>query len=559
MKKACPNPMRKALLIYLYSKGEPGISLALGFIKAYADADAEIRKAWSLEILHTCLDTDLQEVVAAIERSEADVVGFSCYSWNVQAVQHVVSRLSPETRPLVVLGGVEVTPDPQRVLRGCRNVDVVVVDEGEETFGALLRGLDEDFKAPVAKNLDGIEGIVWRQGRSIRSNPPRPPIADLSSIPSPYLSGTFGDTVLNVSTIPLESTRGCPFSCTYCFEPRGFKKLRVFPLDRVKEEVTHLVGLGVSQIEFFDTNVNFNRKRSVEMFRFLGSLKRRVRFWFEIMAELLDEEQIQALADLEFFAEVGLQSTNLRALKAVKRTLNKEKFEVKMLALMNASIYRPCSYSPLLGVMIDLMGGLPHDSLPDILQSFDYTFGLVPSRIGFSVLKVLPGTELFDEAKKHRCKFDPKNNHMITSTSSLSKQDVRDLVNFKDAVDAAYNKIHAVRTIGWMAEELQTRPSDVFLEIGRHMGEAGRYWDDYTMKGLSVILADICKNRGNARAARKVGSRLAAETMLNLLQNVKEKRRSVVSRLLFGLGYKFLTLFWGLPPLPESTRRQAAS
>ncbi len=551
--------MRKALLIYLHCKGEPGISLALGFVKAYADADEEIRKTWSLDILHMCRNTDLQEVVAAIEGSGADLVGFSCYSWNIQVVQDVVSHLSPETRPLVVLGGVEVTPEPQRVLRACDNVDVVVSGEGEETFAALLRGLGEDFKAPVLKDLSGIEGLAWRSGRAIRVNPPRPPIADLSTIPSPYLNGSFGDTVTKVPMVPLESTRGCPFSCTYCFEHRGFKKVRAFPLDRVKEEVAHLVGLGVTQIEFYDTNVNYNKKRSLELFQFLGSLKRRARFCFEIMAELLDEEQIQAIAALEFFVEVGLQSTNPRALKAVKRTLNKEKFEANMLSLMNASIYRPCSYSPLRGVMIDLMGGIPRDSLSDVLESLDYTIGLVPSRIGFYVLKILPGTKLFDEARKYRCKYDPKNNHIITSTSTLSTQDVQDLVNLKDAIDTAYNKIHAVRTLGWMAGELQMQPSHVVLEIGRHMGRAGRHWDEYAMKDLAAVLVNICKERGNEQAAKKVGSKLMAETMLNLLQNVKEKRRSFIGRTIFNLGHRFLKSFWGLPPLPETPRRRAAS
>lgn len=551
--------MRKALLIYLFSRGEPGISLALGFIKAYADADETIRKTWSIELLHRCMDSDLEEVVAAIERSGADVVGFSCYSWNIQVVQHVVSRLSPENRPLVVLGGVEVTPDPQRVLRGCRNVDVVVVGEGEATFRALLRSLGEDFEPPAAGDLGGVRGIAWRSGRSIRTNPDRPPIADLSAIPSPYLSGSFGDHVLEVATVPLESARGCPYSCTYCYEPRGFKTMRAFPLDRVKEEVTHLVERGVTQIEFFDTNVNYDRKRAVEIFRFLGSVKKRVRFWFEIRVELLDEEQIQALAALEFFAEVGLQSTNLKALHAVKRTFDPEKFDSKIKALIKASIYRPCSYSPLLGVMIDLIGGLPHDSLSDVLRSFDYSFGLAPSRIGFSVLKILPGTELHDQAGKYRYRFDPKKNHMITATATLSKREVRDLVNFKDAVDMAYNKIHAVRTIAWMAGELQCQPSAVFLEIGRHMGKTEKYWDDYTMKDLSVILADIAGERGNAEVAEKVGSKLAVETILNLLQNVKEKRRSFPSRLLFDLGHRFLSLFRGLPPLPEAASRRVAT
>ena len=331
--------------------------------------------------------------------------------------------------------------------------------------------------------------------------------------------------------------------------------MRAFPLGRFKEEVTHLVRLGVPEIEFFDTNLNYDRKRAVEIFRFLGSLKKRVRFRFELRGELIDEEQVRALGALEFFAEIGLQSTNPRALEAVNRTLDREKFESGVRSLLEGSIYRPCSYSPLSGVLIDVMVGLPHDTVSDVLQSFDYAFGLVPSRIAVSITKILPGTDLHDEAKKYRYKFDPAADHIIQSTSTLTRRDVGDFIHFKYAVDSAYNQIHAVRTIGWMARTLDIQPSEVFMEYGRHLARGEKSWEEYTVKDLSEVLAECCKKHGNDEAARKVGSKLVAETMLNLLQNGKEKRRSLLSRLLFSLGHRFLTTFWGLPPLPDSTRR----
>jgi len=154
--------MRKALLIYLHGKGEPGLSLALGYLKAYADADEEIRRTWAIEIHHALDDSDPRDVVQTIERSEADLVGFSCYSWNIQAVHRVVKGLDSRKRPLVVVGGVEVTPQPQDVLRKNRNLDFVVIGEGEMDQAPMLyigeivgNGLG-DLKVDIAVDpLDG--------------------------------------------------------------------------------------------------------------------------------------------------------------------------------------------------------------------------------------------------------------------------------------------------------------------------------------------------------------------------------------------------------------------
>jgi radical SAM superfamily enzyme YgiQ (UPF0313 family) len=347
--------MRKALLVYLYDREEPGLSLALGFLKAYADADPAVRRSWSIEILHEPTDADPRQLAAGIRAAGADLVGFSCYSWNLRAVHRVIAGLTGEPKPIIVLGGVEVTPEPMRVMHGCRAVDVVVFGEGEATFRDLLRRLGADPEALSRGRLDDIEGMAWRRGRSIRVNDARPPIEDLSSIPSPYLTGVLRDRVRSVRTVALETARGCPYRCTYCFGGRGFKKIRTMPLERVREEVRYLVRHGVTEIEFYDTNINYRRSRALELFRILRTVGKRVRYWFELRAELIDGEQARALGALQYFAEVGLQSTNPAALTAVKRDLDRERFEAGVRTLLDASMYRPCAYSRRLGIVIDVM------------------------------------------------------------------------------------------------------------------------------------------------------------------------------------------------------------
>lgn len=543
--------MRKALLVYLYSKDEAGLSLALGFLKAYADADEAVRRTWSIEILNQRVDADPGELTVAIERTGADLVAFSCYTWNIRAVEQVIAGLARERKPTIVLGGVEVTPDPEKGMQRHQDVDVIVVGEGEATFCALLRRLGEDPEALSRGRLDDIKGIAWRHGKSIHVNDPRRPIEDLTTIPSPYLSGTYGDEVKKVRTVPMETVRGCPYQCKYCFEGRGFKTMRAFPLERVREEVKHLVGMGVTEIEFFDTNVNHDRKRALELFRFLRTMGKRLLFWFELRAELIDEELAKALGALQFFGEIGLQTTNPKALKAVNRTLDRDKFETGTRSLLEASIYRPCGYSPRLGVAIDMIAGLPHDSISDILDTFDYTFQLVPAKIMVGMMKLLPGTGLYSEAGTFNYDFDPDDEHVIRSSSTLSSQDVEMLIHFCYAVSAVYNKIHAVRTTGWVAQQLGIRPSWLFMDLGRLMACRGMSWRSLTVKDLADLLAEICRELGNPSVSRKVIGKLTAETILNSLQFLREKWRGPWTRWLFALGYRTLTFIRILSPLPQ--------
>lgn len=516
-----------------------------------------MRRQWSIDLLHRCVDIGAREITADVERAGADLVGFSCYSWNIREVKQVVHGLAGTRKPIIVLGGVEVTPDPAKVMLGCRAVDVIVFGEGEATFCALLGRLGEDAQAVSRGRLGDVEGIAWRCGRSVHVNDPRPPIGDLSTIPSPYLSGAFGDSVRNVRTAPLETVRGCPYHCAYCFEARGFKTMRAFPLERVKEEIRHLVRMGVEEIEFYDTNLNFDRERALALIRFLRTLGRRISYWFELRAELLDGELTRALGALHFFGEVGLQTTNPPALKAIRRTLNRRRFEAGVRALLEASIFRPCAYSRRLGIAIDVMAGLPHDSVSDVLETFDFAFRLAPSKIMLAMTKILPGTELHEKAATFQYRFDASDDHMIRSSSTLSSEEVKHLVHFSYAVYAAYNNLHAVRTTGWMAGQLGIRPSRLFLELGRRMAVTGVAWKSLTVADLAELLAEIGRDRGNRLAARKVASKLGAETILNLLQSIREKRRTRWSRWLFTIGYRALSFLGWLAPLPGPSSGEA--
>jgi len=546
---------KTALLVYLYSKEEVGLSLALGLLKAYAEASESIRDGWSIRLLHLPVTGELEHWSASIAAVDADLIGFSCYAWNISAVERLIELPTGARRPIIVLGGVEVTAEPARELARRPAADIVVYGEGEATFRELLARLGGRSRSQLRDgllDLRDIQGIAWRRGRAVRVNSPRPPIEDLTTIPSPYLSGTYGDAVDNLRTAQVETTRGCPYRCTYCFEGRGFKRVRALPLERVRDEIRFLVRRGVKEFQFFDTNINLDRERALALFGFLRTLGPNLRFWFEVRAELMDGELAEALGRLSFFAGIGLQTTHLPALRAIRRTWRPGRFEAGVRTLLNASRFRPCAFGRRLGVAIDIIAGLPHDTVDDVLASFDYAFALAPSRIVVGILKVLPGTELYGDAKRFKYKFDPTDQYVIRSSATMSPADVSLLIDFAKAVYVGYNLLHVVRTLNWFAGELDVRPSVVFVELGRLMARDNVVCEELTSKDLYRFLAEIARQRGKERETQKVGSRLSAEVALNTLQFLREKRYARWREWLFALGYRVLSRWSALAPLPAA-------
>jgi len=538
--------MQRVLLIDLYALPEYDISLALGYLKASADADPAVKAAWSVEMLHLPVDTPAEKVAAAVTGSGADLVGLSCYSWNIRAVERALALVPPGKGPRIVLGGIEVTPDPAGYLKKIRCVSAIVFGEGEITFRELLLRLREEDAS-----LDGLLGVAWRDGPAIKRNGGRPPIADLATVPSPYLNGSYGDLLKGQDRVMVETTRGCPYTCTFCFEPRGFAKVRSFPMERAKAEIECIVKAGVKEIVFLDTNFNMDRKRAVEMWRFLEALGGGVRYAFELRGELLDAEQAKALSGLDYFAEIGLQSIHQRSLDAVKRWYEPKRFADGVAGLLDAGIYRPCAASTHGGVSLDLMMGLPNETVADLLASFDFVFSRSPSTVVLTLTKILPGTELHDDARKFGYEYDPGEQYEVTGSKTIGRKDIAAMLRFRDAVDFAYNRMHAVRTIGWMAKGLDCAPSAIFMDLGNRLAALPKKPADLEVADLGALLAAIARDRGDGALADGVADRWTAENMLNVLQRNREVKRTWWRNTVFGAGYRFLSRFGSLPPLPD--------
>jgi len=349
------------------------------------------------------------DIVERILGCEPDVLGLSCYVWNIRALTAVcrlVKARRPQTR--IVLGGPEVGPIARQVLEANRAADVVVRSEGERPFTAL-----------VARWLEGgdagdVAGITYRDERGIHDTADAPIVTDLNALASPHL--TLG-TDLTGRSVCLETQRGCVFRCTFCFYNKDLSiRNRRFDLDRVKEEIAYWLRQDIRELYLMDPIFNLHAARAKEICRFIAAHNhRRAGVHAEIWAEFVDDEMARLMRDAGFtFLEVGLQSTDDQALATVDRRLRLQRFLDGIAALKRYGLWWE----------LQLIVGLPGETRASFRRSLNFAASLDASVLAVYPLMVLPGTELWRTADALRLSFDPEPPYHVRSHYSMSEEDV---------------------------------------------------------------------------------------------------------------------------------------
>jgi radical SAM superfamily enzyme YgiQ (UPF0313 family) len=401
-------------------------SLALGYLKAYAQKDKFICENTKIEIANFETENhEVGQVVYYLSQQRPDVIGFSCYCWNINKVldtARIFKKISPRTQ--VILGGPEVGSIATKYLKKNPFIDVIVRGEGEVSFAELLR-------CYLGKTqLEQIQGITYRSGKKVFENQDRPLIEDLGEIPSPYLKGII---VPKDGVTYLETYRGCIFNCSYCFEGKNFPKLRFFPKERVKKEIEFVIGQPeIKSFHFIDPIFNLKKERLreiVEMISKANQFGTELRT-IEIMAEFIDEEVVLLFKKANVKSvETGPQSLNKETLKSVNRYYDQERFEKAIRLLEDNGIE----------VLTDLIIGLPGDNFFRFVKSVKTLIELAPTTIVFSILHVLPGTTLYEESHKFGLNFDDKAPHLVLSTPGFSYEELDRAVVMAHSLDKEYN------------------------------------------------------------------------------------------------------------------------
>ncbi|HDP69815.1 MAG TPA: B12-binding domain-containing radical SAM protein [Actinobacteria bacterium] len=390
------------------------VPLALGYLKAMAHK-AGLLNDVDIEILGREFVAGSDEfLIESIVSKNPDVLGLSLYAWNVIRSLYVAEEIKKRLPKVkIVVGGPEVTEDNPIVKNS--KVDFFVVGEGEAAFvellGHLLKG------NPL---LEEIEGIGFRRGQKIIFNASRKPIINLNDIPSPYQLGYLNP--LGHPSFAIETMRGCPYKCSYCYYHKNFPGLRYFSLERVEADLKLAKEAGAKYVYLMDPSLNVHH-RLVELCSLIKKINSdgSMVFHSELRAELIGKDTIDMLDECNIkILEVGLQSANLKALENVNRKTDLEKFKRNVIALKERDF----------NIRVGIILGLPGDNKETIQDTMDFLLeNNITSRIEIFKLSLLPGTKLRAEADKFNIRYQLEPPYYAVSTADLSLEDLKKIAH----------------------------------------------------------------------------------------------------------------------------------
>ena len=364
------------------------------------------------------------EIMKDLYEEKPDVICFSCYIWNISFVKELAEDLK-KVLPSVPFwaGGPEVSFDAEAFLAANPAFDGVMVGEGEETFLELA-----GYYMNHRKSLEQIRGIAFRKENQVLHNGWRE-IMDLSKVPFPYKDLQDFDHRI----IYYESSRGCPFLCSYCLSSVD-KKLRFRSLDLVRKELQFFLDHKVPQVKFVDRTFNCKHDHAMAIWKYIVEHDNGVtNFHFEIAADLLREEELELMATMRpglIQLEIGVQSTNLQTLEAIHR-----KTDFSRICQIVERIH---SFGNI-HQHLDLIAGLPYEDYDSFHHSFNDVYALRPQQFQLGFLKVLKGSLMKQMEKEYGIVHKEKEPYEVLSTNWITYEDVLNLKKVENMVEVYYN------------------------------------------------------------------------------------------------------------------------
>ena len=405
-------------------------NLAVYDLKAYSsDYDKEVL------LREYTINQPKDEILKDIYGSGADVVCFSCYIWNISFVRELIrdlAKILPETA--FWAGGPEVSYDAEKFLTEMPEMTGVLVGEGEKTFHDLL-----EYYIDGKGSLGEIRGIAYRDGEEIRHNGWRE-LMNLSEIPFVYQHlEEFENRI-----IYYESSRGCPFSCSYCLSSID-KKLRFRDLERVKKELQFFLDHKVPQVKFVDRTFNCKHEHAMAIWKYILEHDNGVtNFHFEVSADLLRDEEMDLMAKMRpglIQLEIGVQSTNPETIRAIHRHMDLDK--------LKRCVDRVHSFRNI-HQHLDLIAGLPYEDYDTFHRSFNDVYQMKPDQLQLGFLKVLKGSLMQGEAEKYGIVHKEKEPYEVLSTNWLPYGDVLKLKAVESMVEVYYNSGQFQHTLEYL-------------------------------------------------------------------------------------------------------------
>ncbi len=436
-------------------------------LKAYAEKcleQTDHQQALTIELAEYTINQPRQKVMADICKKKPAALFFSCYIWNISMVEERVQdigKVMPRTD--IWLGGPEVSFDAKEMLQKLSAVKGIMRGEGEEAFSGIL-----EYYRDRGMPLEDIKGITFRTpDGEIVSMPEAAPL-QMDSVPFPYTDlKALADRI-----VYYESSRGCPFRCSYCLSSVD-KSLRFRDMDRVKEEILFFMERGVPQVKFIDRTFNCDAQRAREIWRFIRDNDNGItNFHFEIAGDLLTDEDVAVLRTMrtgQIQLEIGIQTTNGNTLRAIDRPMDFDKL---------SEAVRQIRTFGNIHIHLDLIAGLPFEDMASFRKSFDDVFALRPHQLQLGFLKVLKGSPMEKNSPAYGLKYTQSPPYEVLETGWMSYDELMKLKQIEEMVEVYYNTGQFSHSLGLLLQSFDSA-FDLFAALAE-------WYEDHDLDMLNL-------------------------------------------------------------------------
>lgn len=455
---------------------------AIYSLRAYSvQKDSELEK--HIELAEYTINQPFQDILADIYARMPDCVAFSCYIWNIGMVKDIVRELAkilPETR--IWLGGPEVSYNAEELLEEMPCLTGIMVGEGEVTFHELLmfyrQGGPEDIRG-----LEQTDGIVFRKrGQEGICRTRDRALTDISGLPFFYNEADIGD--FHNRILYYESSRGCPYRCSYCLSSID-KTVRLRRLELVEKELQFFLEKKVPQVKFVDRTFNCNHSHAMGIWRFIKEQDNGItNFHFEISADILTEEEITLLQSLRpglVQLEIGVQSTNPVTIREIRRRMDWERLRRIVAALQEKDNIH---------LHLDLIAGLPYEDSASFRNSFNEVYACRPEQLQLGFLKVLKGSYMHEKASEYEIHYTDKPPYEVLFTKWMPYFQVLKLKRVEEMVELYYNSSQFAHTLP-VLEKAFPDPFRLYEQLAEYYEEKGYFVNNPARTYRYQVLLDF--------------------------------------------------------------------
>jgi len=458
-------------------------SLAVHYLKTVCDEDEG-----EIKVLEYTINDQKDKVLASIYSENANAVAFSCYIWNYEYIKDIIADLKalmPHVK--IILGGPEVSYNPAEIMDEIQNADYIIAGEGEEAFPLLLKHISLEKNE---NDMASIKGLAFRKEGKVFYDHGYNIIHELQNIPSPYSDEMLNSLGPN-RILYYESSRGCPFSCSYCISST-FDGVRYFNIDKVKGDILKFIKRKVKQVKFVDRTFNCNKNRANEILEFVIENGGDTNFHFEVAGDLFDEKTLNLLKKapkglIQF--EIGIQTVNLQTLDSISRKTDLDKlfYNVKkLLDLGNIHIH------------VDLIAGLPMEGYDSFKNSFNTVFDLKSHQLQLGFLKLLKGSRIRNEADAYKYVYKKKAPYEILGNMFLSYEKIIKLKEIEELVERYYNSGKFQRSLEYLIKTTGKSAFEFFDDLSLYWKENGLYERSISSRELYTILINYLTSTESA-------------------------------------------------------------